>query len=83
MQARRSPVWEPYYLALGGRGFIITAAFVALGRKLARVTFATLWPIQRILLESGNQFGLLTMRLVILLIALACANAQAIRSMPA
>lgn len=42
MQARRSPVWEPYYLALIERGFSTTAAFVALGRKLARVTFALL-----------------------------------------
>lgn len=42
MQGRRSPVWEPYYLALRARGFSTTAAFVALGRKLARVSFALL-----------------------------------------
>jgi transposase len=40
MQGRRSPVWEPYYLRLRARGFSSTAAFVALGRKLARVGFA-------------------------------------------
>ena len=32
MQARRSPLWEPYYLALRQRGLSATAAFVALGR---------------------------------------------------
>ena len=42
MQARRNPLWEPYYLALRERGFSTTAAFVALGRKLARVVFALL-----------------------------------------
>jgi transposase len=42
MQARRNPLWEPYYLALRERGFSTTAAFVALGRKLARVAFALL-----------------------------------------
>ncbi len=42
MQARRSPLWEPYYLALRQRGLSATAAFVALGRKLARVCFALL-----------------------------------------
>ena len=41
-QARRNPLWEPYYLALRERGFSTTAAFVALGRKLARVAFALL-----------------------------------------
>lgn len=42
MQARRIPLWEPYYLALRGREFSTTAAFVALGRKLAQVAFARL-----------------------------------------
>jgi hypothetical protein len=42
MQARRNPLWEPYYLALSEQGFSTTAAFVALGRKLARVAFALL-----------------------------------------
>ncbi len=42
MQGRRSLVWEPYYLGLRERGFSTTAAFVALGRKLARVCFALL-----------------------------------------
>lgn len=42
MQARRSPLWEPYYLALRQRGLSATAAFVALSRKLARVCFALL-----------------------------------------
>jgi transposase len=42
MQGRRNPLWEPYYLALRERGFSTTAAFVALGRKLARVAFALL-----------------------------------------
>ena len=42
MQARRSPLWEPYYLALRQRGLSATAAFVALGRKLARVCSALL-----------------------------------------
>ena len=49
MQARRSPVWEPYYLALRQRGLSTTAAFVALGRKLARVCFA--------LLRNGTEFN--------------------------
>lgn len=40
MQGRRSPHWEPYYLALRQRGLSTTAAFVALSRKLARVCFA-------------------------------------------
>jgi hypothetical protein len=39
MQGRRNPLWEPYYLKLRERGFSTTAAFVALGRKLARVCF--------------------------------------------
>ena len=42
MQGRRSALWEPYYLTLRARGFSTTAAFVALGRKLARVCFALL-----------------------------------------
>ena len=42
MQARRSPLWEPYYRALRQRGLSATAAFVALGRTLARVGFALL-----------------------------------------
>jgi len=42
MQGRRSALWEPYYLTLRTRGMSTTAAFVALGRKLARVCFALL-----------------------------------------
>ena len=42
MQGRRSVLWEPYYLALRARGMSTTAAFVALGRKPARVCFALL-----------------------------------------
>jgi transposase len=42
MQGRRSPQWEPYYLRLRGRGMSSTAALVALGRKLAKVSFALL-----------------------------------------
>ena len=49
MQARRSPLWEPYYLTLRRRGLSATAAFVALGRKLARVCFA--------LLKNGTEFN--------------------------
>ena len=49
MQGRRSAVWEPYYLALRERGLTTTAAFVALGRKLARVCFA--------LLKNGIEFN--------------------------
>ena len=48
MQGRRSPLWEPYYLRLRGRGLSTTAAFVALGRKLARVAFA--------LIKNGTEF---------------------------
>ena len=48
MQGRRNPLWEPYYLSLRGRGMSTTAAFVALGRKLARVCFA--------LLKNGTDF---------------------------
>jgi len=36
MQGRRSALREPDSLALRARGFSTTAAFVALGRKLAR-----------------------------------------------
>ena len=42
MQGRRNSLWEPYYLRLRARGMSTTAAFVALGRKLARVCFALL-----------------------------------------
>ena len=42
MQGRRSALWEPHYLALRARGMNATTAFVALGRKLARVCFALL-----------------------------------------
>ncbi len=49
MQARRSPLWEPYYLALRQRGLSATAAFVALARKLVRVCFA--------LLKNGTEFN--------------------------
>ena len=46
---RRSLVWEPYYLALRQRRLSAKAAFVALGRKLARVCFA--------LLKNGTEFN--------------------------
>ena len=49
MQRRRNPLWEPYYLSLRQRGMSTTAAFVALGRKLARVCFA--------LLKNGTEFN--------------------------
>lgn len=49
MQGRRSPHWEPYYLRLRQRGLSTTAAFVALGRKLARLCFA--------LLRNGTDFN--------------------------
>jgi transposase len=49
MQGRRSPHWEPYYLSLRLRGLSTTAAFVALGRKLARLCFA--------LLRHGTDFN--------------------------
>lgn len=49
MQGRRNPLWEPYYLSLRQRGMSTTAAFVALGRKLARVCFA--------LLKNGTDFN--------------------------
>ena len=49
MQGRRNAHWEPYYLALRQRGLSSTAAFVALGRKLARLCFA--------LLRTGTDFN--------------------------
>lgn len=42
MQGRRRDLWVPCYLAMRTRGMSTTAAFVALGRKLARVCFALL-----------------------------------------
>ena len=42
MQGRRGPLWEPYYLSLRARELSTMAAFVALGKKLARVCFALL-----------------------------------------
>jgi hypothetical protein len=42
MQAWRSPVCEPYYPALKGRSLGTTASLVALGGKLARVSFMLL-----------------------------------------
>jgi transposase len=42
MQGRRNPQWDPYYLRQRGRGMSSTAALVALGRKLAKVSFALL-----------------------------------------
>jgi hypothetical protein len=39
---RRSSQWEPYYLKLRERGLSSTAAFVALSRRLAKVSFALL-----------------------------------------
>ena len=49
MPSRRSPHWEPYYVSLRLRGLSTTAAFVALGRKLARLCFA--------LLRNGTDFN--------------------------
>lgn len=49
MQGRRQPHWESHYLALRQRGLSSTAAFVALGRKLARLCFA--------LLRAGTDFN--------------------------
>lgn len=40
MAARRSALWEPFYLSHTKRGKEPTEALVALGRKLARVCFA-------------------------------------------
>lgn len=42
MQGRRNPHWQPYYLSLRERGLSSTAAFVALGRKIARLCFVLL-----------------------------------------
>ena len=49
MQGRRSAHWEPYYLRLRQRGLSSTAAFVALGRKLASLSFA--------LVRNGTDFS--------------------------
>jgi transposase len=49
MQGRRNALWEPCYLRLRERGLSSTAAFVALGRKLARLCFA--------LLRNGKDFN--------------------------
>jgi transposase len=54
MQARRNPLWAPYYLRLRDRGLSSTAAFVALSRKLAKVCFA--------LLQNNSQFDPLAHR---------------------
>jgi len=42
MQGRRNLHWQPYYLALRERGLSSTAAFIALGRKIARLCFVLL-----------------------------------------
>jgi transposase len=42
MRGRQHSLWEPYYLALRDRGLSSTAAFVALGRKMARLCFVLL-----------------------------------------
>lgn len=42
MQGRRNPHWQAYYLALRERGLSSTAAFIALGRKIARLCFILL-----------------------------------------
>jgi len=49
MQGRRNALWEPYYLRLREQGLSSTAAFVALGRKLARLCFA--------LMRNGTAFN--------------------------
>lgn len=49
LQGRRNLPWEPCYVDLRSRGLSTTAAFVALGRKLALVYFA--------LLKNGNDFN--------------------------
>jgi hypothetical protein len=54
MQARRNTLWEPYYQRLRNRGLSTTAAFVALGRRLAKVCFA--------LLQNDSQFDPLSHR---------------------
>jgi hypothetical protein len=48
MQGRRSSQWAPYYLKLRERGLSSTAVFVALSRKLDKVSFA--------LLRTNTQF---------------------------
>lgn len=42
MQGRRGGLWVPYHLTMRTPGMSTTLAFVALGRKLARVSFALL-----------------------------------------
>lgn len=42
MRGRQHAHWEPYYLALRDRGLSSTAAFVAVGRKMARLCFVLL-----------------------------------------
>jgi transposase len=42
MRGRQHSHWEPYYLALRDRGLSSTAAFVAVGRKMARLCFVLL-----------------------------------------
>ena len=42
MRGRCDAHWEPYYLTLRARGLSSTAAFVALGRKIARLCFVLL-----------------------------------------
>ena len=42
IQGRRNPHWQPYYLTLRERGLSSTAAFIALGRKIARLCFVLL-----------------------------------------
>jgi transposase len=42
MQCRRNTHWQPYYLTLRQRGSSSTAAFVARGRKIARLCFVLL-----------------------------------------
>jgi hypothetical protein len=49
MQGRRNALWEPYYRRLRERGLSSTAAFVALGRMLARLCIA--------LLRNGADFN--------------------------
>lgn len=39
MQGRRNSLWERYYLALRERGLCSTAAFMAIGPKMARLCF--------------------------------------------
>lgn len=42
MRGRQNSHWEPYYLTLRDRGLSSTAAFVAVGRKMARLCFILL-----------------------------------------